>query len=495
MIAAELAEGMRRWIEHPCQMVRELFGAEPDGWQADILEAFPHCPRQAMTACKGPGKSTVLAWLCWYFLLTRIDSMVVAVSITADTLADTLWREIGKWYATAPVLKSWFTLTATRIDSIERPGLWGASARAFSRNANPQQQADTLAGVHGEHVLVLLDEAGGIPRAVLATAEAVLSSGGDQHIVMAGNPTNQDSALGYAVLNQRHLWKVTEITGDPDDPQRASRVSKEWAKQQIDAWGRDNPWVLVNVFGRFPPSGLNTLVGPDEVRDAQRRGGNPDQLELAYRDFPLIAGIDVARFGDDESVVFLRRGKITYPPLRMRNLDSIQGASHISRLAREKNFDSIQIDATGGYGSAWLDGLRALGHTEALGVQFAGKAAADRRFANKRAEMYWNLADEIKAGLMLPPVPEMVIGLSTMQYTYTRDGRIQIEEKDQIKARIGRSPDLEDALACTYAYPVHVVRKRLDGYPELSSLLGNIRADYDPFTRGLGPNAGDSYRG
>jgi hypothetical protein len=240
--------------------------------------------------------------------------------------------------------------------------------------------------------------------------------------------------------------------------------------------------VQVNVFGRFPPSGLNTLLTPDEVRDAQRRHFPAG----SYDAFPLIFGVDVARFGDDESVIFPRRGKIAYPPLRMRNLDSIQGASHVSRMAMERRAESIQIDATGGYGSAWCDGLKSLGHTDCLGVQFGGKASDDRRFANKRAEIVWLTADAVKDGLALPPVPEMVIGLSAMQYTYTRDGRIQIEEKDQIKARLGRSPDLEDALACTYAYPVYVPRRNVFGMPEhLSTLIegGLHQHDYDPLER------------
>lgn len=428
--------------------------------------------------------SATLSWMGWNFLVTRVDARGAALSITADTLRDTLWAEFGTWYAKAPLLQAYFQLDAERITSKERPKTWWLSARSYPRSANPSDQAVALQGLHGEHVLLLLDEAGGIPRSILATAEAVLAGGGDQHIVLAGNPNNQDSALGQAVLNQRHLWHVTEITGDPDDPKRASRVSIEWARQQIEAWGRDNPWVLVNVFGRFPPSGLNTLLTPDEVRDAQKRHFQAD----AFRGFPLVLGVDVGRFGDDESVIFPRRAKIAYPPLRMRNLDSIQGASHVSRMAMERKADSIQIDATGGYGAGWYDGLKALGHTDALAVQFGGKAHEDRRFLNKRAEIIWLMCEWIKDGGALPPVAEMVIGLSTQQYTYTRDGRIQIEEKDQIKARLGRSPDLEDALACTFAYPVHVPRVNVLGLPEsLSALIeGRLHQsglEDDPFAR------------
>ena len=471
---------IRIWREKPSIFVRECFGVIPDPWQDEVLDSKD--PQQAMTACKGPGKSAVLAWLGWNRLATRIDCRGVAISITGDNLADNLWTELAKWQHKSPFLMDQFTWTGSKIFYKAKPELWWLSARSWPRQGNVQQQADSLAGLHGESIFILMDEAGGIPRSLLATAQAIAANGTDALLALAGNPTNQDSALGFAVLNQRHLWKVTEITADPDDPKRTSRVTKEWAQQQIEAWGRDNPWVLVNVFGRFPPMGLNTLITPDEVRDAQRRNLH----EEAFRDFPLIFGVDVAAYGDDESVIFPRRGKIAYKPMRMRNLSTIVGASHVSRMAMEKKADSIQIDATGGWGSAWLDGLKSLGHTDCLAVQFGGKASEERRFANKRAEIIWLMCEWVKDGGYLPEVPEMVIGLSTMQYTYTRDGRIQMEDKAQIKARLGRSPDLEDALACSFAYPVYTPRRNVFGYPEpLSTLIERATHahEYDPFER------------
>src|SRR5580698_8586834 len=120
----------------------------------------------------------------------------------------------------------------------------------------------------------------------------------------------------------------------------------------------------------------------------------------------------------------------------MRNLDTIQGASHLSRVANEWAADSVQIDATGGYGSGWYDCLKSFGHTNALPVQFGSKASLDSRFLNKRAEIWWNMAEWVKEGGALPPVPEMVKGLSSVTYTYSRDSRIQIEDKEQFKARL-----------------------------------------------------------
>ena len=476
-------EAIKRWREHPDQFVREVFKATPDVWQDDILKAFPISPQIAMSACKGPGKTTELSWLSWNFILTRIDAKIPVLSITGSTLADTLWSEMALWYSKALILQNFFHMSTERIVSKERPKTWWMSARSFPRNANQQQQADTLAGVHGPCVMVVLDEANGMPRSVLATVQAVRSEGLlDQRIVIAGNPTNQDSALGQAVINNRANWYVVEITGDPDDPKRSPRVSADYARSQIAEWGRDNPWVLCNIFGKFPPGGINTFLSPDEVMDAQKR----HYADNAFDGFPLIIGVDVARFGDDEIVFFLRRGKIAYPPMRMRNLDTVFVASHLSRVSVEKGADSVQIDVSGSGGV--YDVFKNLGHREAMAVQFGGDALAKNRFVNKRTEMWWTMCEAVKEGLALPPVPEMVHGLSTCQYTYDRLGRYQCEEKLQIKARIGRSPDLEDALGCTWAYPVAIMPKTISGLPEsLSGIIGgrlHVRGtEEDPFER------------
>jgi phage terminase large subunit len=481
---AVVREAIKRWREHPELFVREVFGATPDIWQDETLKDFPLNPQIALSACKGPGKTTLLSWLAWNFIVTRVDAKIPVLSITGSTLADTLWSEMALWYSKSPILQNFFTMSTERILSKERPKTWWMSARSFPRNANQQQQADTLAGVHGESIMVLLDEANGMPRSVLATVQAIRSGGlPDQRIVIAGNPTNQDSALGQAVINNRQRWYVKEITGDPDDPKRSPRVDLQYARDQIAEHGADNPWVLCNIFGKFPPGGINTFLTPDQVMEAQKRHYN----EHEFNGFPLIIGVDVARFGDDEIVFFLRRGKIAYPPMRMRNLDTVFVASHLSRVAREKSADSVMIDVSGSGGVYDVYRNMNMGGSH-FQVQFGGDALQKDRFANKRAEIWSNMADGIKDGLALPPVPEMVHGLSTVQYSHDLKGRILIEPKDKIKARIGRSPDLEDALACTWAYPVAIMPKTISGLPEsLSSIIGGklhvSGHDEDPYER------------
>lgn len=473
MSAVETAFGnVRRWRQNPVAFVREQFCVEPDAWQADVLDAFVKQQRIAMKACKGPGKTAVLAWLGWNFLATRRHPKVAATSITADNLADGLWTEMAKWQSRSPFLKQSFEWQKTRIVAKQHSETWWMSARTWPRSADANTQADTLAGLHADNLLFLVDEAGGIPDAVLAAAEAGLANAGiegrEAHLVIAGNPTHLEGPLYRACTIERHLWHVTEITSDPDDPKRSPRVSVEWARQQIQKYGRDNPWVLVNVFGRFPPSSLNSLLGPDEVREAMGRHLRPEQFEHAAR----ILGVDVAREGDDCSVIFPRQGMASFDPIVMRNADSIQGAGAVARKIIDWNADACFVDNTGGFGAGWIDQLRTLRHSP-IGIHFSSKPT-DASYLNKRAEIWFAMAQWVKEGGALPPVPELVAELTVPTYSFHGD-KFQIEDKDQIKERLGRSPDLADALALTFAAPV-APRSKYAGLPVRSG-----RRDYDPY--------------
>jgi hypothetical protein len=474
---------LRAWRDDPMRFVREQFRVTPDPWQDEVLAAFPVRPRLAMKACKGPGKTAVMAWLAWNFLATRMHPKIAATSITSDNLADNLWAEMAKWQARSPLLLAQFQWTKTRIFHREAPETWWMSARNWARSADRQQQANTLAGLHADRILFILDESGGIPDAVMAAAEASLASCEEGHIVQAGNPTHLEGPLYRACTGERRLWHVTEITADPDDPRRSTRVSNQWAREQIEKYGRDNPWVLVNVFGKFPPGSLNALIGPDECREATLRAYREEDIATAAR----VLGVDVARFGDDQSVIFPRQGLVAFAPQKFRNVDGTQGAGAVAQKWQSWNADACFIDDTGGFGSSWIDNLRRLGRAP-IGVHFAGKPI-DPRYDNKRTEMYFQAIEWIRQGGALPPgavSAEVIAALSQTTYSFRGD-RLLLEPKEQVKARLGYSPDDADAFALTFAHPV-APRTRHTDLTELAYQMRLKRerrireANYDPLT-------------
>jgi phage terminase large subunit len=461
-------ELLTEWADHPARMVREVFGVEPDHWQEQALEAFPHCQRLAMKACKGPGKTTVLAWLAWNFLATRPNPKIGAISVTNVNLADGLWAEMAKWQKRSKLLQSHFTWTKTRIFRNSAPEEWFMSAKSYSQSADREQQANALAGFHADYVLFLIDESGAMSDAVLVSAEAALSSCVEGHIVQAGNPLKLEGPLHRACVTSKQLWRVVEITGDPDDQGRSPRISIEHAREQIAQYGRNNPWVLVNIFGQFPPSSINALIGPDEVAAAMKR---------SYRDYeigraPKVLGVDVAQYGDDASVIAARQGIQCLPFLKYRNIDSTQGAGQVASKWTDWGADAVFIDATGGFGAGWIDQLRNLGKSP-IGIHFAGQAHDASRCVNKRAEMYFDAIEWIKRGGALPQSDELIATLTQTTYTFKGD-RLLLEPKDEIRIKLGYSPDEADALVLTFAEPVT---------PHAAPLRKSRSAvaDYNPF--------------
>jgi phage terminase large subunit len=487
-----VGDTIRDWREGRgiLKFVDENFHVTPDPWQERALLAFasplPEHRRVSLQACAGPGKSAVEAWCGWWFLSCQGDEVEhpkgACVSVSKENLKDNLWAEFAKWQAVSPFLSSQFTWTNSRISSNDHPNTWFLSARAWPQTANADQQGKTLSGIHSKYVLFLIDESGAIPTTVLRAAEQGLPNTRFGKIMQAGNPISLDGML-YAAANQlRHQWHIVKITGDPDDPQawvNAPRMlnveegmttAAQMAREQIETYGRDNPWVMAYILGQFPPSSINALIGQEAVEACMNLHVRDEEFDHMEKRL----GIDVARFGDDRSVIFPRQGIVAFKPAVMRHQRTTEiaaRAAYISRRwDREHGVDGIYVDDTGHWGHGVIDNLIDAGYP-AIGVMFHAEAM-DRRYLNRRIEMWVNMTDALKAGVALPNIPELVAELTTPTYTFVK-GKMVLEEKEMIKKRLGRSPDLADALALTYALP--------DVPRGMGRSVGHAKRDFDPY--------------
>ena len=477
--------------------MRDNFRVEPDAWQCEVLAAWDNGDQRiAMKACKGPGKTAVIAWLIWHFISTHDHPKIAATSVTSDNLSDNLWAELAKWRNKSLFLQQAFKWQKTRIFAVDHEETWWASARGWSKSADAQAQADTLAGLHADNILFVLDECGSIPDAVMASAEAALSTDTstdsdkgkgprrtDARILMAGNPTIRSGPLWRACTRDRHMWTVVTITGDPDAPNRSPRISVKWARDQIEQYGKDNPWVMANVFGEFPNASPMTFIDADLVTAALAREPSASMYD------PLILGVDIARFGDDRSVVWFRKGNDckTHPPRIYRNLDTMQLAAKIADINEQFHPDAIFLDA-GAMGAGVVDRLRQL-KIRCTEVYFSGKAdrhQIDRDpmlYYNKRAEMLGQAREWLRSGT-LPSGAEYSIGreLPAIQYAIKqKDGKdaIILEPKDIFKDREGYSPDEADAFMLTFAYPVMASYDA--GRYAYERVMGDrVKVEYDP---------------
>ena len=464
---------IREWRLDPVKFVRENFHAEPDPWQLDVLDLMgrPGRKRIATKACAGPGKTAVLAWAGWHrlacFAAPNEHPKGSAISVTGDNLRDNLWAELARWQNESPFLLNAFQCNKQRITAKDHPETWFLAAKGWAKSSDTETTGRTLSGQHSRYPFYLIDESGDIPPNMVKSAEQGLTSCEDGLIVTAGNTTSQTGLLYEVTTRGRSqsdadgnpLWDVISITADPDDPKRTPRVDIEWARQQIDLYGRENPWVMAYILGLFPPGSIDALLSSDDVERAMNLHPRPETYSWAQKRI----GTDVARFGDDRTVLFPRQGIAAMAPRIMRHArDSavsvnIAGAVMAKKMEWAVNDPYLGeedilsfFDDTVGWAHGAVDVMRAAGH-QVYAIQFNGPAN-DPRYFNLRAEMWLKMADWIKAGGSLPNIPELVNELCSTTYFFN-NGKFQIESKDQIKKRLGRSPDLADALALTFAIP------------------------------------------
>ena len=275
---------------------------------------------------------------------------------------------------------------------------------------------------------------------------------------------NLFSELFYRASGLPDWWAARYTVNDTDAIERA----------EVERLQRDMP---ESAYAReylcdFTAAGDNQLITLSDAENAaQRRYADADILDM-----PLVMGVDVARFGDDRSVIVFRQGRVMEPPITMQGIDNMSLAGRIANLIEDRDPDAVFIDVGGGAGV--IDRLRQLDY-DVVEVNFGAKAIHSNLFVNKRAEMWWGIKEWIDTGGAIPNESTLKAELATPTYQYDSLGRRALESKDEVKKRLqgGASPDIADALALTFAFPVAKALPR-----EVSERLDpRARTDYDPY--------------
>lgn len=460
-VEEKLALLIRKWAPRPTLFVRECIGGKPDVWQDMVLRALeqaletgdPRFFKIALKACKGPGKTCVLAWIILWFLVCYRQANILVTSITFENLKDGLWKELALWIGRSDLLKALLEQDSERLYVRGYKETWFVSARTWPKDADKAKQADTLAGLHAKHTMIVIDESGGVPVGVLVAALAHHSTqdpnSKEVHFTLqAGNPTAVTGALGWACTSDASNWWIYEITGDPDRPDRASRIDIVWAREQIAKFGRDSSFVKVNVLGEFPPVGVNKLLGPEDIRAAQRR----IPVRQSWDRYPRVMALDVARsVSRDRSVLVRRQGTVIFPMRIYRLEDSVELAGQVAFEFSRWPAQMIIVDADG-IGGPVADQLRAIGLPV---IMFHGGLPArdPQRYFNRRTEVWCAAADRIKRDLALPDLSDIVQDMSEPEVEFTAKGQIKLESKEHMLKRGVGSPDLGDAIAMSFAEP------------------------------------------
>ena len=286
--------------------------------------------------------------------------------------------------------------------------------------------------------------------------------------IFIGTPSgiNLFSELYYKAINEDG-WTASRYTVFDTDSLHPDEVTRLKRDMSETSFARE-------YLCDFSAQGDDQLIALADTEDSAKRVYQQNHVKL----FPVILGIDPARFGDDRSVVFRRQGKQAFKPVVYRGIDNMELASRVANLIEEYDPDAVFCDA--GAGSGVIDRLRQLSY-DVIEIPFGGKAMKPEQYINRRSEMWWLMKQWIEEGGAIPNDVALKQELATPIYWYDNVGRRVLESKDQIKTRLqgAGSPDLADALALTFALPV--AKKVPEDIYIKRRKVSTQKADYDPY--------------
>ena len=409
--------------------------------QKQIIETVRDNRLVAVRSCHGIGKSFTAAHVAaWWIKAHPADEIsVVTTAPSGPQVRAILWKEINRLHVTGKL--------PGRVNQTE----WWIGNRMVAFGRKPDDyNPEAFQGIHDRFVLVILDEANGIPMS-LWTAARSLATSPESRILAIGNPDDPTSEFA-TVSKPGSGWKTIQIgykdtpnfSGEaiPDDL-RSLLVSEEWVHEQRTRLGEDSPIYISKVLGEFPEQSEDSLIRISTVRAAQER------RLVATGTHTL--GVDVARYGSDKTVIAERIG----PVGRIVSTSSQEGtmvtAGRVIEKLRETGADIAAID-TVGVGGGVYDRLEELG--QPIQEMQAGQSAHDNEhFANQRAEWFWGLRKRFEDGDIDIDAEddELASQLLSIKYRPNSRGQIVIESKEDLRKRGMPSPDRADALAMAFA--------------------------------------------
>jgi len=468
---------------------RLIYASEygPDAWACDLLGQIGEQVRErafdgrkavdairfASASGHGIGKSAFTAWLVDWIMSTRPNARGVVTANTGPQLETKTWAEIAKWTKRC-ITGQWFDVTtgkgSMKLVHKARPESWRCDAQTCR-----EENSEAFAGLHAADStpFYLFDEASAIPAPIWQVAEGGMTDGEPMWFAF-GNPTRNTGRFFECFNSQRHRWVTRQI-----DSREVAITNKGQIGQWVEDFGEDSDFVKVRVRGIFPSASSLQFIGRDVVDAAMAR-----EIEsTSTRGEPACVGVDVARFGDDQSVIRTRIGRDarSFTPIRLRGADTMTVAAHVAghvNSLRALGQRVVLFIDGGGVGGGVIDRLRQLGF-DPVEVQFGSRANDPRRYANKRAEIWGKMKEWLKLGA-IEKDESLATDLCAVEYGFTPNGdAILLERKESMKARGLASPDDADALALTFAQPVAI--DLLSDLPRVAS-HARLRREYDPLS-------------
>lgn len=413
--------------------------------QQEILRSIRDNKRTAVAACHAAGKSHLAAIaICeWLENHPPGQAFVVTTAPSYPQVRAILWRYVNQFHARNGL--------RGRCNQTE----WFIGGELVGIGRKPaDHDEDAFQGIHAQYVLAILDEAGGVPAHFWDSVEAV-TTGDDCRILAIGNPDHPQNAFREACESPQ--WNFIRISAfdnpnftDEPCPLDVKRVlvTPQWVADAKDRWGETSPVYQSKVLGVFPDMSEDSVINYAKL--VASINAEPPKEST---DDPTILGIDVAGGGTDQTVIRQRRGNRALKQWTTRIGDSALLTNWILKIVAESDAKVLRIDSTG-IGWGIVGALREKApYLTIVPINASGKPAQER-FLNARAEMWWMGREYVEKGKLDLSEAEdsdtLLAQLPAPKWELNIKGKIKIEEKDEVKKRMGRSPDNADALLLAF---------------------------------------------
>ena len=475
---------LAQYKNHPARFVKEVLqdAGKPYDKQEAILDALARYAAVSVVAANSSGKDWAAARAVLWWLHTRPHAKAVVTGPTARQVKEILWHELGVALAAANGrLPGKLTADKYVIDD-------DRFAIAFCSNSQ-----HNLQGFHSPNLLVVVTEAQGVKQPYFEALKRL----NPKKTLLLGNPLSHEGELYESFHSKSALYHRIAISALDSPNFRRKRfhipglVNPEDVERRRRDWGEDSPLYIASVLGRFPDALEDSLTTRHHVdRAVARWRGDPVPLpspsdmaaslsvipaQAGTQDasppsapvlspvcggelergsaHPYRMGVDVARFGDAESVICIRRGsRVEHLIPLKRGLDTMQVADEVKAWADALRVPAVFVDENGGGGGV-VDRLGVLG-VPVIGVEAGGKAKRPSQFVDMRAEIFWELARLFREDAIDIPDDAVLAGqLLALRYDISSTGRIRLESKTSLRKRGVKSPDRADALALAFMEP------------------------------------------
>lgn len=452
--------------QDPVGFVRDFFGEELLGRQAEVLEGLRDHAEVYVRSAHDVGKTYVAARaVLWWLMAHPGDSIVVSTAPSWTQVEQLLWREIASAYGKAKVNIGGKLLT-TRLDLAPR---WYAIGLSTDEGVR-------LQGFHASNVLVVIDEADGVPAATWQALDGVLTSG-NARVLAIGNPLDPTSEFKkrHDIALRKPNAKCVRIAADDvlpltDGGRYPFLLQRKWVDDKAQTWGETSALYVGKVLAEWPDQGSDVLIPISWLQRARGR---------TVPTGPRVLGVDVARFGTARTVRTLLAGNWLEWSRATSKEDTMESAGRVYADINEYGPVRVAVDDTG-VGGAVTDRLRQMGKAVDA-VNFGARAHDERRFANRAAEMYWTVRQAFEGNRigfsMDDPeaVDELIADLNRPKYDQDDRGRIRVQKLGLRRGatertltdeeRAARSPDRGDSFVLAYSaaapmIPGAVVRRQ-----------------------------------